>query len=219
MRKLVLILVGSLSLQAGTILLNVTAPTAFSPTGTRWAFEFQLSDGDGVAQNNTVNISNFYSGNLTLDPLSLATNASVSGTLGTTLTMQDDNSGGPPTFVSDFYIEFTQDVASAPIFLQFLIDYTENGTGSPAPDLLSFYVYEVSPTFASVSSVNNGTLLELALSASPTILVQASDYSYTPTADAVPEPSTAISVVSCLAYVLFRRRKTKTPGALRPLAF
>lgn len=195
--------------QAGTIQVNVTSPSVgFTPTGTRWALEFQLADGDGIAINNSVSISGFFSSNITLDNASLQSNGLLSGTLGSTLVLVDDPSAPPP--FTDFYIEFTPTLANAAMSMNFLVSYSENGTGIPNPDQFSFYLYEVLPAFQSVNSLGNGTLLEVTLTAAPIVSVFPADIgNFAPTAEAVPEPGTLLSVGLVAGLCLARKRLSR----------
>lgn len=214
---LTLLFLSSLA-HAGAIRITLSSAAPPTATGTNFAFEFQMSNGDGVNLNNSVSISNFYSENLLIGS-SIGT-GSFSGDLLSTLTLQDDDTVAAPPFLTSHFTEFILTVPTDPFTIAFDAVYTELGTGTPSPDLFSFWMWETAPGFQSVNTnpLEDGSLVAIPLQLNPGgIVIQFADQGYAASFAEIPEPGTfALSglALAAIAANSVRRQKWVTAQKL-----
>jgi len=185
---------------------------AGSLAGTAASLAFDFIDGDGIAGNNTVVVSDFY----------------TTGTLGNSSIMGGVAVTHPGPFPvtltdSDFFNEFLQELTLGGT-IRFTLDLTEQrASGSPTPDSFSFFLLNDSlfplPLFATtdplgldalfavdIDGISGGDLQIFApITTGPTWTVTS--------ATSVPLPSTALLLgAGLLAGIAARRRGVQAPS-------
>ena len=180
---------------------------AGSLAGTAASLAFDFIDGDGIAGNNTVVVSDFY----TTGTLG---NSSFSG--GVTVT----NPGPFPVTLTDtvFFNEFLQEITLGNS-VSFTLNLTENMPSGSLPDSFAFFLLDntLSPLFDTTDSTGAGALFAVDIDGTsssfpynfaPTDTDVAVTWTLEPVAS-VPLPSTALLIGAGLLGGLAARRRVQ----------